>query len=154
MGFAFQEMTDAIRDLIEVLGQLDDEVDNVSTVPTTGSSINANALGGVFSAGVKRFAKGGIVSNPSFFNMGLMGEAGPEAIMPLARVGGKLGVAARGVGGGGKVFVVNMDLRGAANGVGQEVERAMREFRRQVVDEAVSAVYRQRQLGGGFGDDF
>jgi hypothetical protein len=46
-----------------------------------------------------KFAKGGaftngIVSDPTTFNMGLMGEAGPEAIMPLTRMAdGSLGVA-------------------------------------------------------------
>ena len=34
----------------------------------------------------------GIVSRATSFPMGLMGEAGPEAIMPLANVGGSLGV--------------------------------------------------------------
>lgn len=44
------------------------------------------------------FADGGVVTRPTFFPMaggtGLMGEAGPEAIMPLERIGGKLGVSA------------------------------------------------------------
>jgi len=58
---------------------------------------------------VQPFASGGIVSGPVAFPMrggaGLMGEAGPEAIMPLARgPDGKLGV--RGQGGGGDVTVV------------------------------------------------
>lgn len=58
------------------------------------------ANGGAFVNGVQRFANGGIVSNPSLFPMsggglGVMGEAGPEAIMPLARGNdGKLGVRA------------------------------------------------------------
>jgi Ca2+-binding EF-hand superfamily protein len=58
------------------------------------------ALGGVFSGGVQAFAKGGmfansIVDDPTYFNMGLMGEAGPEAIMPLQRgANGVLGVRA------------------------------------------------------------
>jgi lambda family phage tail tape measure protein len=48
---------------------------------------------------VKAFASGGVVNGPSLFPMshgtGLMGEAGPEAIMPLKRGSdGKLGVAA------------------------------------------------------------
>lgn len=61
------------------------------------------ANGGAFSAGrVRAFARGGVVSGPALFPMrggaGLMGEAGPEAIMPLARgADGSLGVkAARG----------------------------------------------------------
>lgn len=67
--------------------------------------------GGVFSAGhVMPFAKGGIVSSPTTFpmrggNTGLMGEAGPEAIMPLARgADGSLGVR----GAGGNAVTVNM----------------------------------------------
>lgn len=47
------------------------------------------------------FAAGGVVSAPTYFpmgrNVGLMGEAGPEAIMPLQRsADGRLGVAASG----------------------------------------------------------
>jgi lambda family phage tail tape measure protein len=58
------------------------------------------ADGRVFnSAGVTPFAKGGVVGGPTIFpfanGIGLMGEAGPEAIMPLARgADGKLGVSA------------------------------------------------------------
>jgi lambda family phage tail tape measure protein len=59
------------------------------------------AKGGVFSGGnVVPFAVGGIVSGPTLFPMsggrtGLMGEAGPEAVMPLARDSqGRLGVRA------------------------------------------------------------
>ncbi len=68
------------------------------------------ADGGSFSQGrVMPFANGGVVNGPVTFpmrgGMGLMGEAGPEAIMPLARgPDGKLGV--RGGGGGGSVNVV------------------------------------------------
>ena len=61
------------------------------------------AHGGVFAAGrVRPFASGGVVSQPTYFPMsggslGLMGEAGPEAIMPLARgADGRLGIAASG----------------------------------------------------------
>lgn len=65
------------------------------------------AKGGAFSGGVQKFAKGGVVNSPTMFGMsagraGVMGEAGPEAIMPLKRgKDGKLGVA--GAGGGGTV---------------------------------------------------
>lgn len=67
------------------------------------------ANGAAFSQGrVMPFASGGIVSGPTLFPMrggtGLMGEAGPEAILPLARgADGKLGVKA---GGGSPVSVV------------------------------------------------
>lgn len=44
-----------------------------------------------------KFANGasftnGIVSRPTTFNTGMMGEAGSEAIMPLSNIGGRLGV--------------------------------------------------------------
>jgi tape measure domain-containing protein len=63
------------------------------------------AKGGAFSGGniVKKYANGGVVSRPTLFpmanGMGLMGEAGPEAVMPLSRGSdGSLGVAASGGG--------------------------------------------------------
>jgi lambda family phage tail tape measure protein len=61
-----------------------------------------SAKGNAFDYGIQAFAKGGaftnsIVSSPTLFKFakgtGLMGEAGPEAIMPLKRDGnGNLGV--------------------------------------------------------------
>jgi lambda family phage tail tape measure protein len=65
----------------------------------------ASALGGLklFATGgvVTPFAEGGVVANPTYFplgrGLGLAGEAGPEAILPLARGSdGRLGVAASG----------------------------------------------------------
>lgn len=51
--------------------------------------------------GVTPFAKGGVIATPSYFplgrGMGLAGEAGPEAIMPLQRgPDGRLGVGGAG----------------------------------------------------------
>ena len=81
----------------------------VNGVKKSGSK--ANALGGVYGAdGFEAFALGGsftngIVDSPTFFKFrqgsgfatGLMGEAGPEAIMPLARGSdGSLGVKVAG----------------------------------------------------------
>ena len=60
------------------------------------------AKGGSFTQGrVMPFANGGVVTQPTTFPMrggtGLMGEAGPEAIMPLSRgADGRLGVRAQG----------------------------------------------------------
>ena len=70
------------------------------------------ADGAAFSQGrVMPFAQGGIVSTATGFGMrggmGLMGEAGPEAIMPLARgPDGKLGV--KGGASGGTTVVMNI----------------------------------------------
>jgi len=78
----------------------------------------ANANGNIYDqSGFVPFAKGGVVDKPTLFpfakGIGLMGEAGPEAIMPLRRgPSGRLGVEAAG-GGVGNV-VVNVDASGSA----------------------------------------
>jgi len=65
-------------------------------------SVMPFANGGVMSSGrVRAFANGGVVNGATPFPMrggvGVMGEAGPEAIMPLTRgADGKLGVRAAG----------------------------------------------------------
>ena len=93
------------------------------------------AKGGVFSGGqLQAFAKGGVVSRATAFSMqggmGVMGEAGPEAIMPLTRgPGGKLGVAAHGGGGGVIELSVTSDpgviVQIARNESGMVVRQAM-----------------------------
>ena len=78
------------------------------------AAIYKSAKGNVYDAGLTQFAKGGmftngIVDQPTLFKFakgtGLMGEAGPEAIMPLKRDNnGNLGV--RSAGSQSKVDVV------------------------------------------------
>ncbi|MFN0114574.1 MAG: phage tail tape measure protein [Paracoccaceae bacterium] len=75
---------------------------------------------------VMPFAKGGVVSGPTLFPMrggrGLMGEAGPEAILPLSRsADGRLGVQAQG-GGRAVNLTINIatpDVRGFERSQGQ-----------------------------------
>ena len=93
------------------------------------------ADGAPFSQGrVMPFASGGIVSQATPFGMrggmGVMGEAGPEAIMPLARgPDGKLGV--RGGGGSSPTVVMNIttpDVQGFArsqNQIAAQMNRAL-----------------------------
>lgn len=80
------------------------------------SSYFPQALGGAWSSGVQMFANGGaftnnIVSTPTAFGIaggraGVMGEAGPEAIMPLTRTSsGRLGVLAAGGGSGTTISI-------------------------------------------------
>jgi phage-related minor tail protein len=67
-----------------------------------GGIVSASANGNVMQGGrLQAFAKGGVLSNPTMFPMsgglGLAGEAGAEAVMPLARgADGKLGVTVQG----------------------------------------------------------
>lgn len=75
--------------------------------------------------GVKPFAKGGVLAAPSYFPMagglGLAGEAGPEAILPLRRGSdGRLGVAA--AGGGSVNVTVNVTASDARSFLAAEAE--------------------------------
>ena len=90
-----------------------------TTMPDSVSLIAANGMAFAKNK-IVPYAKGGIVSRPTLFQyanggsgrFGLMGEAGPEAIMPLRRgSNGKLGVEASG--GVGNV-VVNVDAQGTS----------------------------------------
>jgi lambda family phage tail tape measure protein len=87
-----------------------------------------NANGNAFMDGnIVPFANGGVVTGPTIFPMangaGLMGEAGPEAIMPLQRTpSGKLGVIAQGSGNTNNVTVnVNVESgQSSTQGDGQQ----------------------------------
>ena len=84
-----------------------------------GFGITGFAKGGVFENGnqITAYAKGGVVNRPTMFamggagNFGIMGEGGnPEAILPLKRRNGVLGVEG---GGNSNNVVVNVDASGS-----------------------------------------
>ena len=95
----------------------------LSLIPGVSSFLDLEAANGAVVAknGIVPYAKGGIVNKPTFFQyanggsgrFGLMGEAGPEAIMPLRRgSNGKLGVEASGAAMGN--ITVNVDAAGSS----------------------------------------
>ena len=98
------------------------------------------AQGGVFSGGRAMTAQGGVASGPLAIPMrggaGLMGEAGPEAILPLARgADGRLGVRAGGGAGAAQVTVniTTPDIEGFRRSRGQvaaQIARAVDRGRR------------------------
>jgi len=97
--------------------------------------------------GSYKFANGGIVNSPTMFGMsggrtGLMGEAGPEAILPLKRgPGGKLGVE-----GGGNV-TVQQNFNFAANG-DESVKRIIAEAAPGIAKMTEAQIVNSRQRGG------
>lgn len=93
-----------------------------------GGDTTGFASGSVISRGLPvPFADGGVVQSPITFPLaqgrtGLMGEAGPEAIMPLTRgPDGRLGVASNG-GGGGVNVTFNVTAADASSFVRSETQ--------------------------------
>lgn len=119
------------------------------------------AKGGAWSAGTQKFAKGGaftnsIVNSPTPFGMaggrsGLMGEAGPEAIMPLARGSdGSLGVRMVGGSGVGATIQISAPVSVVVEDRGSEgmeldaaaLQQNLQQAMRSVADKAVADSWR------------
>ena len=108
--FDGMRMQDALRGIAQTM---------VNSVYNTAMKPVQNAFGSLLAQGVTGamgsimpFAKGGVISQATAFPMrggiGLMGEAGPEAIMPLSRgPDGRLGVRAAG---GGRAINVSFNI--------------------------------------------
>jgi len=143
--FSFRDMANSIiSDLMRITirssitGPLAGALARVFSGPTynvrgySSSGVWTGAKGGAFGHdGVMAFAQGGIVSQPTLFpfakGTGLMGEAGEEGILPLARMNnGVLGVHA--VGGGGGDITINVygggdaDVRTSQGGGGFNID--------------------------------
>jgi tape measure domain-containing protein len=112
--------------------------------------LSPNAAGNAFGAnGIIPFAKGGIVNSPTVFpfakGIGLMGEAGPEAILPLKRgADGSLGVMAAG-GGGDVNVVVNVDAKGSSV---EGDEQGANQLGRVISAAVQSELIKQQRPGG------
>jgi hypothetical protein len=164
--FATSLLNDMARIIIQqfVVKQLTQAIGNLFGMPSAASTnpsglnwagINKySANGNVFGAnGIVPYAKGGVVTRPMLFpfanggaiGTGLMGEAGPEAIMPLQRgPNGKLGVMS--AGGGTTSVVVNVDATGGSSVQGDE-DRANQLGK--AVSAAVQAeLVKQKRPGG------
>lgn len=134
----------------------------------------ANATGGVYGGGesYRAFAKGGaftnsIVTEPTNFRfakgggfgLGLMGEAGPEAIMPLKRAAdGSLGVSAEGLGGGNvammmKVVINNYSSENvtATEKEGEGGERQLEITIGSMINKHISSGKADKSLGSRYG---
>jgi lambda family phage tail tape measure protein len=124
--------------------------------PLAFSGIKLNALGNAYAAnGIVPFAMGGIVNKPTLFKfanggagrLGLMGEAGPEAIMPLRRLpSGRLGVESAGSG-GNSVHVDNMTII-VENSGEQLSPAAQKQIAGQVRGIVLATLVDQRRGGG------
>ena len=110
------------------------------------------ANGGVLNNGqVVPYANGGVVGGPTTFPMsggrtGLMGEAGPEAIMPLKRgKDGKLGVQADG--GSSSNVVIHQSFNFSANG-DESVKKIIAEQAPAIANMTKQNILNDRRRGG------
>lgn len=125
-----------------------------------GAGITPVAKGGAFDRGnIIPFARGGIVDRPMLFPMargtGLMGEAGPEGVLPLRRVrGGRLGVEASGGGSPRIVIEIAADSEWVRATARDESGQVVARSSPAIVDKAVAksakiaprAVERDKQM--------
>ena len=109
----------------------------------------AGGVGGGSGATIA-YADGGVVGSPTTFPMsagrtGLMGESGPEAIMPLKRgKNGKLGVQAEG--GSGDV-IIHQNFNFTANG-DESVKKLIAQAAPQIANMTKSSIISDRRRGG------
>ena len=150
---AFREMaSDIVRELYRVL-VVQQMVNSAKTF--LGGFF---ADGGAFSGGsqIQAYADGGVVGSPTYFGMsggktGLMGEAGPEAILPLKRgANGKLGVQMEGNGGG---VTINQNIN-ISTGVQQTVRTEIKSLMPQIAEQSKAAVLDAKRRGGSYGSKF
>lgn len=117
-----------------------------------GGMLTPNANGGIYqSAGLSAYS-GSVVSSPTIFpfakGAGLMGEAGPEAILPLKRGSdGKLGVDAGSGNGGGRGVDVNVTVTVDEEGqlrvrsiAQQESQTTLNAFSRRALNDRVQQI--------------
>ena len=120
----------------------------------TAGAVQIAALGKVFNNGsVTPFASGGIVKSPTLFDVGLMGERGPEAIMPLRRGSdGKLGVASSGNGGNVYNFNAVINVEGGSSGNAAADDQLAKRIGKQLNDnfrQMVISVFDEQARPGG-----
>jgi phage-related minor tail protein len=142
--------------LVLIYKPLIESLTNAFSPTAVGGSVVGGLISNLFPAAngaainngnVVPFAYGGVVNSPTLFGMsggrtGLMGEAGPEAILPLKRgAGGKLGVE-----GGGNV-TVHQSFNFAANG-DESVKKIIAEAAPGIAKMTEAQIVNSRQRGG------
>lgn len=145
-GFVFDDLGNHIDNVINKFHDLTSAAQDAQNAAEGASNTNSGQSPQGQPTG--QGARGAIVHKRSLM---LTGELGPEAILPLTRVGGVLGVHARGVGGAGKGgMTIMIDARGAHPGVEAQIQDAVEEALARATPEmlelAVSAVHRDRLL--------
>ncbi|AHF77899.1 Prophage tail length tape measure protein [Sodalis praecaptivus] len=154
----------ALQSLFGLVGSAASSAAGGSASASTGfntgayNNLSLNAKGGVYDSPSLSAYSGRVVSKPTFFAFanggGVMGEAGPEAILPLKRSSdGSLGVRAKGVGGAGVTLnapiTLNVDQRGNTNDQQQQNNDNLLKTLQRMVDSRINSALLNQQRDGG-----
>lgn len=160
LTYAFKDAIMHSKNLGDALSNLANRVQDM-LVNRALDNLLGGLIGGMFAkgaafqaGGVTAFASGGVVGSPTMFpmrggRMGLMGEAGAEAIMPLTRTSsGDLGVKA--VGAGTVVNTsININVTGGTKEQNEDAGKRVSAAVRQAIDDTVvSVIMREKRPGG------
>ncbi len=160
LTYAFKDAIMHSKNLGDALSNLANRVQDM-LVNKALDNLLGGLIGGMFAkgaafqaGGVTAFASGGVVGSPTMFpmrggKMGLMGEAGAEAIMPLTRTSsGDLGVKA--VGAGTVVNTsININVTGGTKEQNEDAGKRVSAAVRQAIDDTVvSVIMREKRPGG------
>lgn len=148
---SIQGAVDKVDDLNEKLKNLSDQTVDV-TVKVRYENANdppvlvESKLGNIFDS-IQPFAKGGLITKPTFFryggitNIGVAGEAGTEAILPLGRNSkGELGAKLIGGLGGGVTFNYTIHAPNAAPGMESVIADTIRKTHDSAVRTSVNVI--------------
>ncbi len=124
MGVVFKEVADAISGATDALTGFNTAL-STTTIPS--------------GTDIPKFATGGIVRRPT---LGILGEAGPEAVIPLSRFNS---VGRGGMGGGMNLYI---DARGSQAGVSQEIHSVIQQYIPSIVNRSVGQMYDIARRGG------
>lgn len=141
----------ATSELFEILGNLGTSNSSSWWGSALSSLFSANAKGNAFGSGglITAFANGGVVSGATPFayagGLGVMGEAGAEAVMPLSRdSSGKLGVASTG---GGSTTTIAPTITIDARGATQDAIKLLPQVAQRASDDAVARILQMKRQG-------
>ena len=132
LGYTFQTVADKVNDTTDAIKNMGQASSSVQGVTTNTSA-------------VPKMASGGIVSNST---LALIGEAGPEAILPLESKGGRLGVRSFGGQGGNNAVHIHVDARGADAGVEHRIMAAMHDMEGRILKRSLNLIAESRRRGG------
>lgn len=147
---------DFTKSILKMLAEIAIKMSAVKGLEAFGfGGLTANANGGVYNSPGLSAYSGQIVSQPTLFpfarGAGLMGEAGPEAILPLRRgIDGKLGVVAASGRSGGEVnqtFQINIQND---SGNGEIGPNAVKQILNLVEQKTKQVITKERRDGGSF----